>query len=153
METSQRIYDAAKHAFLKFGYHGTTIDQIAKYAGSGKAMVHYYYRSKEELFRLVFTDFILLLSDALTNNKPEKSHPINQGIEYPELYEIAWFIASEFKYNHELAINTIRENKKLTAIFLQSYNKPFWLENFQNIITAQLQAIFIKNHFKIKKEC
>jgi len=151
MKTSQRIYEAAKHSFLKFGYHGTTIEQIAKYAGSGKANVHYYYRSKEKLFRLVFNDFIMLLSDALNNSKSEKSHPFNQGIEYPELYEVAWFIASEFKYNHELAIKTIRENKKLTAIFLQSYNNPFWLENFQNVITAQLQAIFIKNHFKIQE--
>ncbi|MCU4165739.1 MULTISPECIES: TetR/AcrR family transcriptional regulator [Marinilabiliaceae] len=150
METSQRIYDAAKHAFLKFGYHGTTIDKIARYAGSGKAMVHYYYKSKDELFKLIFRDYIMLLSDALNKHKAEKSHPINQGIEYPELYEIAWFIASEFKYNHELAIKTIRENKELTAIFLKSYNNPGWLENFQNIITAQLQAIFIRNNFKIQ---
>mgnify|MGYP001126005995 CR=1 FL=1 len=149
MQSEQRIYIAAKHAFLKHGYHGTTMEQIARYASSGRAMIHYYFRSKEELFRLVFADFIMLLSDAINKNNIKKSHPIHQGIEYPELYEIAWFIASEFKYNSELAVKTIKENAELEAIFLKSYKEPIWLENFQNIITAQLQAIFIKNHFKI----
>lgn len=149
MQAEEKIYNAAKHAFLKHGYHGTTIEQIARYAGSGKAMIHYYFRSKEELFRLVFTDFIILLSDAIIHNKVEKSHPFNQGFEYPEIYEIAWFIASEFKYNDGLALKTINENEKLKAIFIQSYKNPHWIENFQNIVKAQLQAIFIKNHFKI----
>ena len=151
MHSEQRIYDAAKHAFLKHGYHGTTIEKIAGYAGSGKAMFHYYFRSKEEVFRLVFADFIMQLSDAINKKNINKSHPINQGIEYPELYEIAWFIASEFKYNYELAVKTINENAELKAIFLKSYKQPLWLENFQNIITAQLQAIFIKNHFKVEE--
>lgn len=150
MKSEQRIYDAAKHAFLKHGYNGTTMEKIAGYAGSGKAMIHYFFRTKEDLFRLVFADFIMLLSDSINTNNITKSHPFNQSIEYPELYEIAWFIASEFKYNNELAVRTINENTELKTIFLKSYKEPLWLENFQNIITAQLQAIFIKNHFKIE---
>lgn len=40
MQSEDRTYNAAKHAFLKYGYHGTTMEKIPGYVGSGKAMIN-----------------------------------------------------------------------------------------------------------------
>jgi AcrR family transcriptional regulator len=151
MKTQQRIYDAAKHAFLKFGYHGTTIEQIARYAGSGKAMVHYYFRTKEQLYTLVFTEYVKHLFTELNQQKIQKSHPYKQGIEYPELYEVAWFVANEFRTNRHIAQKTINGNEALKTIFARAYKNIHWVAKFHNLITAQLKDIFIKNNVLIPK--
>lgn len=149
MKTQQRIYDAAKHAFLKHGYYGTTVEQIAKYAGSGKAMIHYYFRTKEKLYELVFTDFVKKLFTELNQNKLLKSHPYEQGIDYPELFEIAWFIANEFRSNKQLAQSIIKKNTELRSVFETAYKTNDWVSRFHNLITAQLKDIFIKNRISV----
>lgn len=149
METKQRIYNAAKHAFLKFGYYGTTINQIARYAGSGKAMVHYYFSTKDKLYELVFGEFVKILFLELYHNKPLKSHPYEQGIEYPELYEIAWFIANEFRTNKQITLNIIKGNAEIKTIFEAAYQTENWIERFQNLITAQLKNILINNRMEL----
>ena len=48
--TETRILDAAYNIFILFGYHGTTLQQIAKEAGVNKSSIHYYFRSKDRLY-------------------------------------------------------------------------------------------------------
>ena len=43
------LYHAAAQAFLKNGYHGTTLDDIAAALGVKKATLYYYVRNKQEL--------------------------------------------------------------------------------------------------------
>lgn len=50
----QRILDAAKKVFLKKGMAGARMQDIADEAGINKAMLHYYFRSKEKLFEKIF---------------------------------------------------------------------------------------------------
>ncbi len=150
MQTEQRIYNAAKHAFLKYGYHGTTMEQIARYAGSGKAMVHYYFRTKDKLYELVFSEFIKTLFSELHQNKSLKSHPYEQGIEYPELYEIAWFIANEFRTNNQIALNIIKKNTGIKSILETANQTENWVDCFQNLVAAQLKDILIKNRLTQK---
>jgi TetR/AcrR family transcriptional regulator len=52
--TEQRILEAAKKVFLLRGLDGARTEDIAKEAGINKAMLHYYFRSKERLFEVVF---------------------------------------------------------------------------------------------------
>lgn len=47
------ILDAAEHAFADFGFGGASIRAIARNAGVNQAMIHYYYRNKEQLFSAV----------------------------------------------------------------------------------------------------
>lgn len=51
--TEVRIMDAAERLFLKNGYNRTTTTAIAEQAGVTHAMLHYYYRSKEQIFARV----------------------------------------------------------------------------------------------------
>jgi AcrR family transcriptional regulator len=46
----QKILEAAKDVFLQKGYYGTRMQDIADKASINKAMLHYYFRSKDKLF-------------------------------------------------------------------------------------------------------
>ncbi len=63
--TEQQILDAAKTVFQTKGMEGARMQEIADAAGINKAMLHYYYRSKEMLFEAVFKSAFLLLAPQL----------------------------------------------------------------------------------------
>lgn len=46
----QRIEDAAVRVFTKLGYHGASVRDIAKEAGTSLGNLYNYYRSKEEIY-------------------------------------------------------------------------------------------------------
>lgn len=54
LSTEQKILEAAEAEFLEEGFAGARMQQIADRAGINKAMLHYYFRSKDKLFALVF---------------------------------------------------------------------------------------------------
>jgi len=56
VNTEERIRLAAQHVFQKKGLSGARMQDIADEAGINKAMLHYYFRSKEKLFDLVFLE-------------------------------------------------------------------------------------------------
>lgn len=51
--TEQRIFDAAHELFTQKGLDGAKMQDIADRAGINKALLHYYYRSKEKLYEAV----------------------------------------------------------------------------------------------------
>ena len=53
-ETEILILDAARKVFLDNGFDGSTMQKIATVAGINKALLHYYFRSKDKLFEAVF---------------------------------------------------------------------------------------------------
>ena len=53
MNSKERIINAAIEVFAKKGKHGARMEEIAAKAKVNKAMVYYYYNSKENLFREV----------------------------------------------------------------------------------------------------
>jgi len=50
----QEILKAAMATFVKKGRHGAKMQEIADAAGINKAMLHYYFRSKDKLYLKVF---------------------------------------------------------------------------------------------------
>ena len=54
--TEQQIYEAARKIFVIKGMEGARMQEIADEAGMNKALLHYYFRSKENLFKAVFKD-------------------------------------------------------------------------------------------------
>ncbi|MDX1675477.1 MAG: helix-turn-helix domain-containing protein [Longimicrobiales bacterium] len=52
--TEDRILDAAHAVFLKRGTAGARTQEIADEAGVNKALLHYYFRSKDQLAQAVF---------------------------------------------------------------------------------------------------
>lgn len=60
--TEEVILNAATAVFQKKGMDGTRMQEIADKAGINKAMLHYYYRSKQKLFEAVFKSAINLMA-------------------------------------------------------------------------------------------
>lgn len=56
LASEQKIKEAAKRVFLEKGYEGAKIRQIADEAGVNLAMVNYYFRSKDELFKSIYQE-------------------------------------------------------------------------------------------------
>jgi len=53
-DTEQKIMQAAREIFLEKGKDGARMQEIADRAGINKALLHYYFRSKDRLFTQVF---------------------------------------------------------------------------------------------------
>jgi len=56
--TENKILDAARQVFVENGFESTRMQQIADVAGINKALLHYYYRTKEKLFEAIFKEVI-----------------------------------------------------------------------------------------------
>ncbi len=54
--TEKKILEAAKKIFLAKGLDGARMQDIADVAGINKAMLHYYFRSKDKLFEQIFAE-------------------------------------------------------------------------------------------------
>lgn len=52
----EKILEAAKNVFISKGMSGARMQDIADAAGINKALLHYYFRSKEKLFQKIFMD-------------------------------------------------------------------------------------------------
>jgi AcrR family transcriptional regulator len=67
--TEKKILESAKVIFAEKGFQASTMKDIASHAGVNKALLNYYFRSKEKLFNAVFTlifepafkNFVLIL--------------------------------------------------------------------------------------------
>ncbi len=62
-----QILEAAEKLFLEQGFAKTTTGQIAKLAGCNQALVHYYYRTKDNLFEKIFEEKVKLLVTNILN--------------------------------------------------------------------------------------
>ena len=58
INTEDRIRAAAREVFLSKGFDGARMQEIADTAGINKALLHYYFRSKENLFEAVFEEVL-----------------------------------------------------------------------------------------------
>lgn len=65
--TEQAILEAAEQEFYKKGYAGSKTTEIAKAAGVTHAMLHYYFRTKENLFNKVFLEKAKVLANSFTS--------------------------------------------------------------------------------------
>ncbi|MBK9511763.1 MAG: helix-turn-helix transcriptional regulator [Cytophagaceae bacterium] len=61
MTTEEKIFLAAENEFMEKGFDGTRMQAIADRAGINKAMLHYYFRSKDALFEKIFQEKIKLI--------------------------------------------------------------------------------------------
>jgi AcrR family transcriptional regulator len=128
--TEEKILEAAKTAFMTHGLYGARMQDIANQAGINKALLHYYFRSKERLFDHVFEGALSKYFEQM-DVLADTSLPIRERIfryidniidflsEYPQM---AMFIIKEISVNpevfHEKVVRIKRETKgvKLFAL-------------------------------------
>ncbi len=77
-EVKNDIIQAANVLFVKYGFHKTTMEDIAKLAGKGKSTLYYYYTSKEEVMlgviRRISQEFLSIIKEKISvyNTAEEK---------------------------------------------------------------------------------
>ena len=54
IQTEEKIFRAATEVFVEKGMDGARMQDIATKAGINKALLHYYFRTKEQMFNAVF---------------------------------------------------------------------------------------------------
>ncbi|MFZ2284352.1 MAG: helix-turn-helix domain-containing protein [Lutibacter sp.] len=79
--TRNIILNVANNLFSKFGFHKTSMDEIAKIARKAKGSLYYHFASKEDLFKEVVSNEIMNLKNQLSaiviDNKISASEKIN----------------------------------------------------------------------------
>lgn len=74
VDNESKILEAAEKLFFSKGFAGTSTTMIAKEVGCNQALVHYYFRTKENLFQAIFEKKIkLFLSNLLAVGNEELS--------------------------------------------------------------------------------
>jgi len=69
---SESIKTAARDLFRRYGYHKTSVVEIAKKAKIAKATIYKYFESKEILLHTILMDYIRNSVHELINNAPEE---------------------------------------------------------------------------------
>ena len=68
----QNILEAAEEVFLEKGFSQASTTDIAKKVGCNQALIHYYFRTKEKLFDLIFENkMVLFLEQFLKINSDD----------------------------------------------------------------------------------
>lgn len=104
--TEERILESARQIFQAKGLQGARMQEIADKAGINKAMLHYYYRSKELLFEAVF-------EEAANRIFPKIVEFLNT--DYPLFEKIERFV--------DYYLTTLLENKYMPAFVLNELNQ------------------------------
>jgi AcrR family transcriptional regulator len=126
--TEEQILEAAKNVFQAKGMDGARMQEIADNAGINKAMLHYYYRSKQLLFEAVFKNAFSLLAPQLNKILNDDSsiedkirnfttNYISFIIKHPYLPN---FIIQELNRNPDF-IDTIQKNN--TFLNIEKFKK------------------------------
>ena len=76
----QQILAAAEQEFLSKGYDGARTTSIAQAAGVTHAMLHYYFRTKEQLFERILDEKFETISDSMFAIMGDPSLPIVERI-------------------------------------------------------------------------
>lgn len=144
-DVEKKIIDAARELFYEKGYMGTTVRDIAGRAEVNLALLHYYFRTKDNIFKVVFDEaFSLLfgkLNKALTSDKTifEKielmvAGYVTAGMKYPRLTS---FVMTELSINRELMLSLLNTHKDKSML-----NKNF--ERFYAEIEKAIECKMIK---------
>ena len=149
--TEDKIIDAARELFYRKGYEGVTVRDIANKAEVNLALLHYYFRTKDKIFEIVFKDaFGLLfrkLNIALSSDTDlfEKIRLIisSYTITATKHPQLASFILHELSVNADSMWKIIYSNDGKTDVN-ENYNKFF-----QEIADAGENGIIMKIDPKI----
>lgn len=85
-EAARRILDAAERIFAARGLAGARTDEIARAAHVNKAMLYYYFRSKERLYRAVFENLFGQAGRMIQAEMPAKASPREAVFAFVEGY-------------------------------------------------------------------
>lgn len=138
-ETETKIIQAATEVFLKEGKDGARMQEIAQKANINKALLHYYFRSKDKLYETVFRERVFRFLDELFSSVPETDDIETVLKEFTANYidlisahpELVRFILWEIRQGGQYMSDALED------IFAKhGFTKFPFLEKVQNAINA-----------------
>ena len=139
-DTEGQILNAAENVFQKKGMDGARMQEIADEAGINKAMLHYYYRSKQLLFEAVFTKAFSLLAPQLNKILNDDSSIEEKVKNFTNNY--ISFI-SKHPYLPNFIIQELNRNTKFFEKIQQNAAFPT-LEKFKNQVKLEVEQGILK---------
>jgi TetR/AcrR family transcriptional regulator len=136
--SEHKILKAAMNIFVKKGRYGAKMQEIADAAHINKAMLHYYFRTKENLYTKVFENVFAQGFSALSKSFETKGNFESKLIEFVEQYtsmivenpQIPLFILRELSEGAEDVRPVFEE-----ILFSEKFSLPqLFLENLQTAI-------------------
>lgn len=155
--TEKSILEAAERLFLEKGFALTSTTLIAREVGCNQSLLHYYYRSKENLFELIFqkvlNTFIAGFTDIgdknLTFEERLKNWVYTQFEMLQANPEIVFFLINEITTNPKRLLVIKEQFKTLSSDILQLIGRKLQIE----INTGNIQPIspidFMLNIFSL----
>jgi len=104
--TEDKIFDAATSVFEEKGMDGARMQDIANKAGINKALLHYYFRTKDRLFEAVFQK---VAARMLTKFAP--------------VFEKNLTLEEKIRFFYKEHITFLQENPRLPAFILHEINR------------------------------
>lgn len=130
--TEEKILIAAEDTFVTEGFEGARMQSIADKAGINKAMLHYYFRSKDLLFEKIFDlkvrYFFPELSEIFSQDRPfseQMEDFVEKYITFISKYPfIPFFIIRTINSTSKVAfIKKLPFKKQLAELVFKSYEK------------------------------
>ena len=147
--TENEIIKVALKVFTEKGYKGATMRDIAKAAKVNLAMLNYYFRSKENLFDIIFEKSFLLIYEKLMGAFSSKKPLFEKISAFSNAYidtfidnpAIPNFIFNEITHNPAHLANKIKDNQPIMEM----------INTFQQQIDEEVEAGTIKpvNSFEL----
>jgi AcrR family transcriptional regulator len=132
--TEEKIFEAATDVFVDKGMDGARMQDIANHAGINKALLHYYYRTKDQLFNAVF--------EMIAKKIFKKFAPV-----FDENLSLEEKIRFFFKEH----ISFLQENPRLPAFLLNEVNRH--PERIKKILASvDFDGIWLKLYDQHKEE-
>ena len=126
----ESIKKAAQELFRKFGYHKTSVNEIAKRAKIAKATIYKYFDSKEAVLHVLLMEYIKTSVDELINsNVPEMDEEAHLNILIMKTCRLSYTVCNEF-----IGWDFIRE----------SANSQDFLKNLSNELEEMLVSSFMQ---------
>ena len=132
-DTRDKILSVANRLFSRFGFHKTSMDEIAKIARKAKGSLYYHFSSKEELFKevvskelvslknqlaIIVKDDQLTASDKMKKYLLKRMEILNEAANYHETLKADFF--EHFDFIDDLRIELDQwEKENLKKIILQ----------------------------------
>ncbi len=138
--TEDNILEAAKNIFQRKGMFGARMQEIANEAGINKALLHYYYRSKQLLFEAVFKQAFGLMA-------PKINEILNSDLELETKIKSLTHNYISFVIKHPylptFVIHELNSNPDFVKVLITE-------KNFPNITVFKKQVEALVEEGKIK---
>jgi TetR/AcrR family transcriptional regulator len=130
-QTEERIFESATEVFVEKGMDGARMQDIADHAGINKALLHYYYRTKDHLFNAVF--------EKIAGKVFSKFAPV---------LDEKLSLEDKIKFFYREHIAFMQKNPRLPAFLLNELNRnPERIKNLiKNIDLSCLWKTLYKQH-------